>query len=98
MKIDHNNIIIQSQCFLLLTRALILVYGLGLGWCTEVYYILPANDPPNCPGEPCLPLDGYMMSIDKYFGSDKVNITMKFVPGIHTTNQKDTVISGLRKS
>ena len=97
MKIDHNNIIIQSQCFLLLTRALILVYGLGLGWCTEVYYILPANDPPNCPGEPCLPLDGYMMSIDKYFGSDKVNITMKFVPGIHTTNQKDTVISGLEK-
>ena len=93
MKVDNNR-----QCFLLLIlRALILVFGLGLGQCTEVYYVLPANDPPNCPGDPCLPLDGYMKSTDIYFGSDKINITMKFVPGIHTTDQKDTVISNLEK-
>jgi hypothetical protein len=81
-------------CFLLLS-ALFLAIGLRLGHCTEVYYVLPADDPPNCPGEPCLPLDDYMKNIDLYFGSDKVNITMKFVPGIHTSNQKDTVIDGL---
>ncbi len=81
-------------CFLLLS-ALFLAIGLRLGHCTEVYYVLPADDPPNCPGEPCLPLDDYMKNIDLYFGSDKVNITMQFLPGIHTSNQKDTVINGL---
>ena len=94
MKIDNN-----VQLLILFLRALFLVSGLGLGQCTEIYYVLPANDPPNCPGYPCQPLDEYLNNINLYFGSDIVNVTMKFVPGIHTqsvTDLKDTaVISNL---
>ena len=81
----------------LILSALFLAIGLRPGHCTEIYYVLPADDPPNCPGDPCLPLDNYIKNTDLYFGSDKVNITMKFVPGIHTSHQKDTVISGLER-
>ena len=94
MKIDN------TVLFFLHLKALIFL-GIGLrlgGQCTQVYYVLPANDPPNCPGEPCQPLDAYMESIDHYFGSDKVNITMEFLPGIHTSDQDDMpIISGLEK-
>ena len=38
-----------------------------------------------------------MKNIDLYFGSDKVNSTMKFVPGIHASDQKHVVISGLER-
>ena len=91
MKTDSNDIILF---FLLLTAALFLAPGPGQ--CSETYYVIPTNDPPNCPGYPCLSLDEYMKNVDLYFGSDKVNITMKFVPGIHTaSDQTDTVISDL---
>ena len=98
MKTDNQYHTAAAHYLLLMSqvlRVLFLASVVGLSQCTEIYYILPANDPPNCPGTPCQPLDDYLDSIDLYFGSDKVNVTMRFVPGIHTSDHKDAVISDL---
>ena len=80
---------------LLLLLLIVLTVAPGPGQCSETYYVIPADEPPNCPGYPCLSLDEYMKNIDIYFSSDKVNVTMRFVPGVHLSDHKDTVISDL---
>lgn len=84
---------------LLSSLLLLLLKGLNLapgpGNCSKTYYVIPADEPPNCPGYPCLSLDDYMKNIDLYFSSDTVNITMNFVPGVHLSEHNDAVISDL---
>ena len=50
-----------------------------------VYYATP-TEPPNsgCPGEPCQTLDYYFSHGDRYFSSDKINVTMILLHGKHT--------------
>ena len=65
--------------------------------CTEVYYVVPEDDPPNCIGNPCMPLDKYIENASKYFSRDKVNVSMNFLPGIHTSKYNNTLVSGLKR-
>ena len=84
--------------FLLAPLLFLLLKGLFLvppGEATEVYYVIPSTDPPNCPGEPCLPLDGYMDDPERYFSREMVNITLEFLPGLHTTRHENVGISNL---
>ena len=62
----------------------------------NVYYVTP-TEPPNsdCPGEPCQTLDHYFSHIDRYFSSDKINVTMMFLQGNHILNTTDTTIMDL---
>ena len=80
---------------LLLLLLKVLSLATGPGQCSETYYVIPADEPPNCPGYPCLSLNEYLKNIDLYFSSDVVNVTMYFVPGVHISDTKDTTIRGL---
>ena len=49
-----------------------------------VYYVRPAEFPSSdCPGEPCKTLQYYVKHSNRYFNSDKINITMIFLHGDH---------------
>lgn len=67
-----------------------------LGETGNTYYVIPDDVPPDCPGYPCQPLNNYMENPDDYFNRDRVNVTMYFVHGIHTTKYKDIVIRDLQ--
>ena len=62
----------------------------------NVYYITP-TEPPNsdCPDEPCQTLGHYFRHIDRYFSSDKVNVTMMFLRGNHILNTTGITIQDL---
>ena len=57
-----------------------------------VYYVTPTK-PPNsdCPGEPCQTLDYYFSHGDKYFSSDKINVTMILLHGKHKLSYRPWV-------
>ena len=52
-----------------------------------IYYVTPTEPPiSDCPGEPCQTLDYYFSHGDRYFSSDKINVTMILLHGKHTLN------------
>ena len=67
-----------------------------------VYYVKPTTACPHsdthCPsGETCLKLDNYINESSNYFSSDKVNITLYFICGMHNqTSEKDIDIHDLQ--
>ena len=77
--------ILMSQYLFLLHLTLL---GVLIPIPTEsvVYYVAPTeHQVSDCPGEPCQTLNYYLFNEDSYFSSDKISITMVFLPGNHTT-------------
>ena len=88
-----NQFCFQLFLYLLLLAVLALVRP---GQSTDaIYYVIPADQPPDCLGYPCMLLDEYMGQPERYFSKDKVNVTMYFAPGVYTTKYENTVIRDL---
>ena len=61
-----------------------------------VYYVVPAESASSeCPDQPCQTMEYYFNRCDYYFGSKKINITMKFLHGNHTLSNGLHHIDGL---
>ena len=50
-----------------------------------VYYVTPKESlNSECPDQPCQTMEHYFNHSDHYFGSKKINVTMKVLQGNHT--------------